>query len=255
MRVAMDTHVHLYPVYDLVRSLLNLALRLSSFAAEGARVACLAERHDCHLFSELRDGTREVAGVEAVPVPGDESALAVGIGGKRLFLLAGRQVVTAERIEILALTADADIPDGLSAPDTVRAIEAAGAVPVVSWAPGKWSFSRGDVVRALLDTFGPETLLLGDTTLRPAVWPEPAIMKAARRRGFAVCAGSDPLPFEGEEYMMGRYVSVFEGDFDERAPTASVRALLRERGAAACPAGRRGAVGETLSRLLRNHFA
>jgi len=164
-----------------------------------------------------------------------------------MHLVAGRQIVTAERIEVLGLAMPGRVDDGRPAPDTVAAVQAAGGVPVLAWAPGKWFFARGRVVLDIIARHPPGALLLGDTTLRPTVWPEPAIMRAARKRGYGIAAGSDPLPFAGEEARMGAYASVIEAPFDAQNPLASARAALRQ-GPARC-VGRRGSLPEVVRRL------
>jgi hypothetical protein len=48
-RVVADTHVHLYPCYDLEVALQSLARNLARTAA-GAHAAFFAERSDCRAF-------------------------------------------------------------------------------------------------------------------------------------------------------------------------------------------------------------
>lgn len=249
-----DGHVHLYPFYDLPRAVAALESNLGRHGVAGTPAGFLAERHDCHLFRALAQ--RRVAGRGLECRPAGDGALAFGEGADpRLLLFAGRQVVTAERLEVLVLTADLAIGDGLPAADVIRRARDAGAVPVLAWAPGKWFFGRGDVVRRLLDDFAPGELLLGDTTLRPTLWPEPRLMRAGRRRGFGVLAGSDPLPVPGEEVVLGRYATVLEGEFDAADPVPGVRRMLAAAGGVDAVIGVRCGVMEVLRRLRDNSRA
>jgi hypothetical protein len=255
MRIVTDTHVHLYPCYDLGLAIRNLVENLNRVAAGGAVCAAfLAERADCCFFRDLRTGKIGAVspGLAILPTMEENGLVLVENGQPRLYLFAGRQVATAERIEILALTVDAAVPDGLSAEETVRRILAAGGVPVLSWAPGKWFFKRRKVVKALINGFGPGQILIGDTSLRPAVWPEPGLMRLARSKGLGVVAGSDPLPFAGEEGRMGSYVSVLDGPFSPDGPVISVRAVLKSAGPGAARVGRRGSLWDVLARLRKN---
>jgi hypothetical protein len=77
-------------------------------------------------------------------------------------------------------------------------------------------------------------------------------MRAARKRGFSVIAGSDPLPVPGEEKYAGTFATVFEGDFDAAKPVSAMRALLKVRGIIA---GRRCGPLEVLQRLRKNSKA
>lgn len=252
-----DTHLHLYPAYDLPRALAALATNLVRGAARtGAPVAAgfFAERRGCRLFSALRAGElRPAHGIFTVRA-GAEPGAALLVGGGRTVahLFDGRQIVTAERIEILALASSAEIPDGLPAGRVVEAILAAGGVPVVGWSPGKWWFGRGGVIRELLRGRQPGELLIGDTALRPTLTREPALMRLARRSGFSVIAGTDALPCAGEEDLLGSYGSLLEGDFDDARPLASARALLRAPGTAATSAGERGSWGTAARRWAAN---
>ena len=126
----------------------------------------------------------------------------------------------------------------------------AGGVPVVGWAPGKWFFGRGKIVASLIESCDPGQLAVGDTILRATCWAEPLLMRAARRRGCTVLAGSDPLPFAGEEVRAGTYATVLEGAFDKQKPRSSLRELLQT--GSACTMGRRNGPVLMLQRLRKN---
>ncbi|MFH0907433.1 MAG: hypothetical protein V1929_01545 [bacterium] len=237
MTVIADTHVHIYPFHDRDALIDGAFRRLAALAPmAGTWALCLTERHDCHAFRDL---------------PGDRAeahALKWGDG----WIFAGRQIVTRERLEVLALTIDSNIPDGQAITDVLPRIRDAGGVPVLSWAPGKWFFKRGSLVGRLIDCEEPGSFLLGDTSLRPTIWPEPTLMSGARRIGFTVVAGSDPLPVPGEEKYAGTYATVMEGGFDAAKPVSSLRSLLKARGNIV---GSRCGPMEVIRRLKMNHDA
>ena len=258
MQIVADTHVHVYPCYDAGRGVRLLTERLGSYVTgneQGVLVAALTERRDCRFFADIRDGAIDLAssGIATDPVAEPDAVwLRVDSEPRPLLLVAGRQIVTCERIEVLALTADLDIADGLPAREAIDRVLAAGAVPVLAWAPGKWLFTRGKLIAELLDAYGPGKLLLGDSTLRPTVWPEPILMRGGRKRGFGVVAGSDPLPFAGEESRMGQYAVRWDAPFDVNTPITSFRRLLAEQATTAAFVGRRGGPVETATRLWKN---
>jgi hypothetical protein len=223
-----DTHMHLYPCYDTAAALRIAGANLRRLGGAGTpRLVLLAERHDCRFFETLGGGAPDAGNGWA---PAGEPGVLVRDtdGAEPLYLVAGRQVVTAERIEILALALEHGPADGRPAKDTLRAIAEADGVPVLSWAPGKWFGARGRLVRELLETLPPDACLVGDTTLRPYGWGEPALMRLARQRGFGVAAGSDPLPFAGEEAAAGRYATRIKAPLDPSRPLAGLRAALRQ---------------------------
>lgn len=252
-RLVVDTHLHVYPWYNLGQVLTALTANLAALDGEAVQAAVLTERADCSLFADLRDGRT------ALPPPWTlsrtdegESLLVTREGGEEIFLLAGRQIVTVERLEVLSLLADPRGLDGRKARDVVKAVTAGGGVPVLAWSPGKWLFHRGRIVAELVDHFRAGDMLTGDTPLRPTVWGEPRLMAAARRKGIVVVAGSDPLPITGEETSAGSYASIVEGPFDDGRPAHSLRALLRTPSAVQRPVGRRCGLAGMLSRIYRN---
>lgn len=188
---------------------------------------------------------------EVGPADEDDALVLCEHGEPRLYVFSGRQIVTAERIEVLALTVDLRLAGHLPAKEVVEAVLDAGGIPVLSWAPGKWFFKRSGTVRELIDSFRPGQVLIGDTTLRPTVWPEPLLMRLAVRRGFTVVAGSDPLPFSGEEKYMGTYASIMEGPFDPGKPVTSIRKVMTAPDAVIAMAGKRCGLLEALNRLKR----
>ena len=247
MMVIADTHVHLYPSYDTVRLLDGLHARLSALAPGAVQAAFLTEGKGFRAFDDL-SGRFGAWTVEPSPEPG--CLLATCDDDAEMYIVAGRQIVTRERIEILALATSEMIADGQIAHATVNAVLEAGGVPVVAWAPGKWFFGRGKIVASLIESCDPGQLAVGDTILRATCWAEPLLMRAARRRGCTVLAGSDPLPFAGEEVRAGTYATVLEGAFDKQKPRSSLRELLQT--GSACTMGRRNGPVLMLQRLRKN---
>ena len=72
-----------------------------------------------------------------------ESLTASSKSGQDLSIVAGRQIVTAENLEILALGFDAGLDDGLPIDEVILAVQAAGALCVLPWGFGKWTGKRG----------------------------------------------------------------------------------------------------------------
>lgn len=241
MTVIADTHVHLYPCHDAGALLRagwdHLTANLSAEERSTAhRVLCLTERHDCRAFAAIDQG-------QLLPAPFTVSGRGEGwlhlddAEGRTLTLVAGRQINTAERIEILALGADLDLPDGAPIRDVIPRVRSSGAVPVIAWAPGKWFFQRGKTVAALVADARAGDFLLGDSTLRPRGWPRPTLMGWAAGRGIGTVCGSDPLPFAGEEPRAGTYAVRWDGAWDSARPGDSLRALLAAPPEALQPAG------------------
>ena len=200
MNLLADTHVHLYPSFPLeavfAHARQNLAPEPDAFAG-----LLLTERAGEHWFRDLSRGEISLpAGLRAeVSIDGQGQWL-MDAEASRILVVPGRQIITAERIEILCLTRDLELADGMKATEVLKTIRLARGVAVLPWSPGKWLGNRGVVVRELIDTSEPGTVLVGDTVMRPRISPEPAVFKRARHRGIRCLAGTDPLPLPGEEY-------------------------------------------------------
>ena len=241
--VVADGHVHVYPAYNpkaAFSHLINNLGRLAEAAQDektGSRnvfkLAFLAESRAHDFFSRLQNQDKSVVAndLEVVSAP-DPVCVTVGVREVgRVCLVAGRQIVTRERLEILGLAMCVTIPDGLPARDVIQKVVEAGGIPVLAWSPGKWLFARGRLARDLIASDQGQILRLGDTTLRPKLWPEPRLMKLARERGMTVIPGSDPLPFAGDERYAGTYGFIYQGAFDAERPVASIRQILTGPGA------------------------
>jgi hypothetical protein len=256
MQLIADTHLHFYPAYDTTAALRILIDGLVRLDANAVKLGFLAERSDCHFFADIRHGKLIANGeFEAKQSPEENAIIIHSKGEQILHLFAGRQIVTAERIEILALTVDVEIAERLPAEQVVQVILRANGVPVVSWAPGKWFFERGKVVERLIERFAPDQLLIGDTSLRPTAWGKPELMRKAERKGFRIIAGSDPLPFAGEEKYMGSYGTALKGSFDPVQPVTSIRKLLMSPDSQILPTGQRCGPIEVAHRLFKNAAA
>jgi hypothetical protein len=214
----------------------------------------LAESQSCHFYQEiLKHGKachygpfKLVAGPDAGTITILKNDLIMG------YLIAGRQIVTAEKLEILALGVDVSVKNGLSAEETLQAIRAQNAVPVLSWSPGKWFFGRGKRIQTLIETHPDGSFLIGDTGLRPTFWPLPRLMKMASRRGYTIIGGSDPLPLAGEECWIGTYGMTVTAEFDREKPAESLRHILTNPATPFTPVGHRSPPFAFFSRWIRN---
>ena len=260
VRIHLDAHVHVYPFHDVPRLLLAALDHMPRSAPTDLRVLCLAERAECSFFQALSQ--------DEIRLPGDRWRIVAWdpAGGVKIrhlpdhrdiWILAGRQIVPAERIEICSMFCDSPVEDGRPARETVRAILDRGGWPALNWAPGKWLFARGALVRELLREFSPGRLALIDSSLRPLGWPAPSLYAAARRQGRAVLAGSDPLPVAGEESVAGSYHCSFH--LPPLADPARIVAPLQAALASGTPriafGGRRGGPADVLRRLRLNENA
>ncbi len=226
MELLADTHIHIYPNFDAATLIEGAAKRMqaASLSPDDKIILFLTETNKDDFFERLLNGGHGLPESWDIAPCADGKVVRVGLAKtSSVWIVAGRQIVTAERVEILGLAMRDLCEDGLPAADVVSAVHEHGGVPVLAWAPGKWMFSRARIVSDLVRDMGPERLLLGDSSMRPIGWPEPRLM---RRSESAVLAGSDPLPVSGEEDQAGRYGVRITGHLDEASPAESLRSLL-----------------------------
>jgi hypothetical protein len=259
--VVVDAHVHIHPSYTIARVFEAAAghlRRAARQAGEGhgfAALLLLTEGHDQDSFQRLRGIPEIPRGAGRPPwrlrTTDEAESLAVEAAEDCIAVVAGRQIVTAEGIEVLALATDRRFAEGASLGATVEAVQRAGAVAVLPWGFGKWLGRRGAVVRGYLEGKAPTGLCLGDNGGRPSFWPRPALFAWADAAGVPILPGSDPLPLPGEEGRVGSRGFTVRAEIDPERPGAELRRLVASPGFAPRPYGS----GESAGRFLRNQLA
>ena len=241
----VDAHVHLYDVLDPARLLAAVArhrrahaattglsprapavLMLTQTAAERPAEAVLAGMADWRIAGMGGDGALRLTAADGVADGEDDGAAdktADGAAGPEgdILVVPGRQAVSSEGLEVLALGHPGPLADSGTAADTIRAAGDAGALPVLPWGVGKWTGERGALARTLLLDPPHPALAAGDNAGRLSAGPRPALLAAAEAAGRAVLPGTDPLPLPSEAGKVLRYGFTMELD-----PDAPVRSLI-----------------------------
>lgn len=242
--IFVDAHVHIYDCFD-VDFLLDSALKNFQAAEKqytesgksSAYVLLLTEGRSEHWFRNVlatfEKGVEEnkkisknwesihCGGCDSLTVFRSESP------GEKIHLVDGRQVVTREKIEVLALFCNTDIDDGLSLTETVDAVKRIDGIPVLPWGVGKWFGKRGESIRSFLLDHSKETFFLGDNGGRPWFWPTPNLFKLAGKVGVEVLPGTDPLPLAVEASRVGSFgFYVDKNDTHEDSIVADLKRLL-----------------------------
>ena len=257
----VDGHVHVHGCFDVAKVLDAAADNFAAAARAlgGERgydaVLCLVESRGERFLDGVRTGRigrvwRGRHGYWEVEESCEPETLVVRRGGTKLNVIAGRQLVTRERLEVLALGTTASLPEGEAMETTLAAVRDVGAAAVLPWGVGKWLGARGAVVARVLADPKWRHVLLGDNGNRLGLGPDPRQFELARRAGRAVLPGSDPLPLPGEEARVGAYGFAVDVALDPLRPAAALLALLQS-GSAYVVFGRR----EPLTRFVGNQLA
>ncbi|MGQ0591249.1 MAG: hypothetical protein ACT4QB_01005 [Gammaproteobacteria bacterium] len=267
--VLIDTHVHIhgcFPLagfFDAAHVNFERAARAqpeTHKSSDGGFIGVLmlteTARADC--FKRLSawadgaaDGVDSVLGDWRLRHTEETGSVTAECHGQCLYIIAGRQIVTAERLEVLALGFEGFVPDGEPIRQVIDRVRSAAAVAVIPWGFGKWWGGRGKVVSALLKDHEALGFFLGDNSGRTALLGRPAHFEDARRDGIAILPGTDPLPFPAEYGRAGSFGLVAHATIDPGRPAAEIKRLLTGTPLGLKPYGRL----ETPLRFLHNQIA
>ncbi len=232
--ILVDAHVHghscfrMAGVFEAADAGFAGARTRSGLPRQGQDVLLLAEGAGENFFGRCRERLGSDAAAPWTIAPTDERAsLRVERPGRPpLTLVAGRQVATADGIELIGVGVQDGPPDGAPARETLAALREAGAAVIVPWGFGKWSGRRGRLVRTLVETARPGTLAVGDNGGRSGLLPRPALLAVAESRGLADLPGSDPLPFPAHVKRIGTRGFLLDAPLDGTRPAADLLARI-----------------------------
>jgi hypothetical protein len=219
--IEIDAHVHFHCIDTVDAELTGALRRLCALRSrQPLRVFVLTDATGQDAFGALARNGRE---------SGDSVASWVEVDGHPLLLVAGRQLVSAEALEVLAIGYRGGWGDGAPVEATIAHVREAGGIAVLPWGAGKWLGSRGRQVMRLLEA--DDQLLLGDNGGRPAEWHSPLL---ADRR---LLSGSDPLPLPGSWARIGTFGTRLQADLDSSRPWQALKAAIEHPDTALEPFG------------------
>ena len=250
--IYLDAHVHIQERFNLDQFLL---CALDNFDRQRVATApqssstyslLLTEAKSLDFFSLLACQARQLTGLLPaawqVRTTAEEESLLLKHEFRpatRMFVIAGRQLVTREKLEVLALASLAKIGDGKALVDTIDEVRNRGGLAVLPWGAGKWLGKRGGIISDFLQSASPDSLFVGDNGGRPEFWPRPALFDLAARRGIRLLPGSDPLPLKGEECRPGTYGAMVDGACSDETPASDLKRLLLDSNKMINPFGQR----------------
>ncbi|MGB3536477.1 MAG: hypothetical protein WBA13_23530 [Microcoleaceae cyanobacterium] len=264
-RILVDAHVHIYDCFNL-EAFFDSALKNFQAAAQQQEygknfqsILLLTETQSDHYFRTLaaiahqdnRSDQQNMGQWSIHTTQEDCSVYVENSQGVRIYLIAGRQVVTSENLEVLALLTAQTFEDGSQLEETIDAVISSGGIPVIPWGFGKWIGTRGTILTRLLDNNPNSALFMGDNGGRPVFWPLPPLFKQATQKGLQVLPGTDPLPFASESRRPGSFGFAVEGSFNRDLPALSLKQILLNSTASVKPYG----IGEQPIRFLRNQVS
>jgi hypothetical protein len=237
--ILADTHIHFYNCFDVGylldsafknfqkeadRSIGGTNFKAFLFLAETKTESWFQHQYDQVLREPSRAGR---VGQWTVQFTNEDCSLYVRSNDRKgLYIIAGRQVKTMEKLEVLALGTIHNFQDGTPLEELIREINRLGALAVIPWGVGKWIGRRGGIVKNLLKKGPLPSFFLGDNGNRPIFWPKSNLFKQAEQKGLSVLRGGDPLPFPSEIGQIGRFGIRLQGSIDPGYPYRDIKKIL-----------------------------
>jgi hypothetical protein len=233
--ILLDAHVHLHRCFDPAGFLDNARENFRAAARRagwtniigGLWLTDTPEERSFRRLSRASAVGEQLDRWSLTQTTESTSLVAVHESGEKILVLAGRQISTRERLEVLALGTELDLPSGENLGDTIAAVHEQGAIAVVPWGFGKWWFRRSRLLAATLASLTSRSFFVGDNASRPRVIPRSSLFELAASRGIYNLPGSDPLPLGWEIRKPGRLGAVLEGPLDLSRPVESLLRALR----------------------------
>ncbi len=226
--LCVDTHVHVYRAFDH-ETFLDAAADNAKRLGRGLGVIMLTETRGEHVFRQWHDRNR-VGAWTFNPNEEDFVMFAQRDGELALAVIAGRQIITQERLEVLALGVDAEFEYGRPIAETVSAVRGRDALPVVPYGFGKWTGERGQIISRLIELHADHGLVLGDNGGRPTLGPRPPHFDQAAAHRVTILPGTDPLPLRSCQRQACRFGVRLDGTFRRETLGREVKTRLAAAG-------------------------
>ncbi|NES89848.1 MULTISPECIES: hypothetical protein [Okeania] len=259
-KIIADAHVHIHKCFELDQ-LLNASLanfhkisRTKTDTENSVFLIFLTEMLGDFEFSKILEyaqNHQQINNWKLAPTQESISISATNNENQKIFIIAGRQIVTAEKLEVLALISDNEFVDGLPVETTIQNIVSKDSIPVLPWGVGKWIGKRGNILQKLLNSDTLSMICLGDNSGRPNFWSRPSYFQLAEKKGWKVLPGTDPLPLKSEYTKPGSFGFIVEGEFNIVEPGKSMKQILLNPTTSIQPYGSL----ETPFRFIRNQLA
>jgi hypothetical protein len=225
-KILIDAHIHIHKCFDL-GSFLNsakinfLALSNDYKYSKFQFVLCLSESHNINFFKSLVEFATESQKIDnwQICFTENDNTLVVSDNSKfEIFIISGRQIVTKENLEVLALGLTSDPEEYKPINEVIKYVYENKSLSVIPWGVGKWLGKRKQIVEDLILQNNKYPIYLGDNGNRPFFWRMPKLFNRALAKGVFNIAGSDPLPFISEINKPGSYGIILNGNIDSKKP-------------------------------------
>lgn len=232
--IFVDSHVHIYDCYDITKF---FQAAISNFSKIHNRlnltekfigVFFLTESGKINYFKEISDNIIHYSNrlkFKFEPTSEDNSLRVIIDSDNYLVLIAGKQIVTKENLEVHAIGTTNGFKDGGNILSVLNIVKENDAVPVIPWGVGKWIGERGKIVEKIIQTS--TGIFLGDNSGRPTFWTKPRLLTEGIKNKFYTLRGTDPLPIKSQEEKTGSFGFYFISEFNLEKPSEFLKNYLR----------------------------
>jgi hypothetical protein len=261
--IIVDGHVHVYDCYDLdkffcaaIKNLDNMYTATYPGDNNYQKVLLFTEGKDDDYFSRFK-ANGNIDKQSEYEFENTQEGCSIILSKNKhplCYILAGRQIVTREKLEVLSVASNQKIEDGLPIKEVVKKLIDNKQIVVLAWGVGKWFFKRGKIIKDIIERYHSPYLFIGDNSARPSFWPTPKLYKLARENNIGNISGSDPLPFIKEQSRVGTYGFAIEGDFQPSKPAESFCRLLISNKTNMKLLGRQDNIFSFIKRQVKSRF-
>ena len=238
--ILVDAHVHIYDCFDLEEFLDSAFYNFKSAAEQNnagdnfVGILLLAETYKDNWFRDLSDSLPNEES-KTVWKPGnwifhfaeENTAIYARHGmSKKLVIIAGRQIVTREGLEVIALLTNMHVKDGMPIDSLIKEIRERSGIPLIPWGFAKWFGKRGKILYRLLNQPNDFQFVLGDNGGRAAFIPRPKFFNVADQKGIRIFPGSDPMPLKTEYSRAGSFGFLANVSLPEKEPANFIKSII-----------------------------
>ncbi|MFZ1289736.1 MAG: hypothetical protein WAR79_06585 [Melioribacteraceae bacterium] len=229
----IDSHVHIHDCFDtneffesVFENFENIAEEINK-SEDWIGILLLSEISGINYFNKLinNDSIIDAKKFSIRKTEENNSLIIENNKSQILIIVAGKQIIARDGIEILALCSNSEFENGKDVEHTVREINKIGGIPVLPWGVGKWLGSRKKIIENYVRE-SKDFFFLGDNSARPSFWSEPQIFKLGKLKKHFVLPGTDALPITSEQNKTGSYGFSLEEEINLRYPASEVKRIF-----------------------------
>ncbi len=232
--VLIDSHVHIHETYDVdiffdfvFNNFLKYAGKIEN-VKQWKAFLLLTEMEGVNKFEEIKK-LQTVGSEKQFKVENTNENISVKIisaEGNEIFVIAGKQIIAENNIEVLALCTNEKLEEGQDLTTTINKINSVNTVPVLPWGVGKWTGKRKEIITEFLKKQKEEKFFLGDNSGRPAFWKAPHLFTVGNETGHFVLPGTDALSIRDEITKTASYGFYVYEQTDSNNPAKTAKEII-----------------------------